>query len=182
MDPKTKRRWCQFSLKSLLVAMTLLCIGPGGYVAYEQRKAREQKAAVLAIEAAGGEVQYGDQGIPRSAIMRQILGDESFDNVWLVSFNDTPATDADLVHFSQMKNLKELWLFNTQVTDSGLAHLADLRSLTFLSLGNTQVTDVGLVHIAGLTRLEYVWLGNTLVTDDGAAKLRKALPNCLVNR
>jgi hypothetical protein len=33
--------------------MTLLCIGPGGYVVYEQRKARDQKAAVLAIEEVG---------------------------------------------------------------------------------------------------------------------------------
>ena len=35
MSDKPKRRWYQFSLKTLLVVMTLLCVGPGGYVAYE---------------------------------------------------------------------------------------------------------------------------------------------------
>ena len=58
MSDKPKRRWYQFSLKTLLVVMTLLCLGPGGYVAYEQEKARRQKAAVEAIEKLGGNVKY----------------------------------------------------------------------------------------------------------------------------
>jgi hypothetical protein len=30
MTAKPKRRWYQFSLKALLVVLTLLCLGPGG--------------------------------------------------------------------------------------------------------------------------------------------------------
>ncbi len=57
MTVSPKRRWYQFRLKTLLVVVTLLCLGPGGYVAYEQRKARARKAAVEAIEELGGVVQ-----------------------------------------------------------------------------------------------------------------------------
>src|SRR5260221_1201809 len=78
VTPKPKRRWYQFSLKTLLVSMTLLCIGPGGHVAYEQNKARRQKAAVEAIQELGGIVQYDQTVPPRSATMRQILVSTSF--------------------------------------------------------------------------------------------------------
>jgi len=53
VSDKPKRRWYQFSLKTVLVVLTLLCLGPGRYVAYEQAKARKQKAAVEAIEKLG---------------------------------------------------------------------------------------------------------------------------------
>src|SRR6185436_12188597 len=90
MTAKPKRRWYQFSLKTLLVVLTLLCLGPGGYVAYEQNKARRQKAAVEAIEKLGGTVAYDHEvPPPRSALMRQILGDESFGYVYVVSFVGT---------------------------------------------------------------------------------------------
>src|SRR5688572_12050313 len=96
MTAKPKRRWYQFSLQTLLVVVTLLCIGPGGYVAYEQRKARKQKAAVKAIEKLGGYVEY-DRTVPvRSPIMRQALGDESFGNVDVVRLFGKQENDAAL--------------------------------------------------------------------------------------
>src|SRR5438067_2812275 len=57
-SPKTspRRRWYQFSLASLLVLMTAIAIGPGGWVLYEQQQARRQKAAVALLSKSGGEV------------------------------------------------------------------------------------------------------------------------------
>src|SRR5262245_52878094 len=73
----SKRRLGQFSLRTVLIVMTLLCVGPGSYVAYQQDQARKQRAAVAAIERLGGMVDY-DSSIPvRSPLMRQILGDDS---------------------------------------------------------------------------------------------------------
>lgn len=209
MTHTPKRRWYQFSLKMLLVGMTVLCIGPGGYVAYEQAKARKQKAAVEAIKNLGGHVEYYQTTPARSPLMRQILGDESFGNVWLVHFNnvsnteltdaglkhlaglqglerlmlrDTQVTDAGLVHVANLKGLTSLWLDGTQITDAGLVHLIGLTRLDFLILSNTPVTDAGLVPLANLKGLTYLNLTNTHVTDAGIAELQKALPNCEILR
>src|SRR3954462_10794348 len=84
VSERPKRRWYQFSLKTLLVVLTLLCIGPGSYVGFEQNKARKQKAAVKAIERISGFVQYDKSMAVRPAAVRQVLGDETFGNVNLV--------------------------------------------------------------------------------------------------
>jgi predicted negative regulator of RcsB-dependent stress response len=173
MTAKPKRRWYQFSLKTLLVVLTLLCLGPGGYVAYEQRKAREQKAAVEAIEKLGGKVETNNKVPGRSPMLRQILGDESVGNVVSVTLNDTDVTDAGLVHLSGLKGLKHLSLNKTQVTDAGLQHLSGLKELTYLCLDGRQMTESGLRHLAGLKELKYLQLQDPELTDAGLVHLAK---------
>jgi hypothetical protein len=41
--PKTKRRWYQFSLRTLMIVVTLFCV-VGGYVAHEAKVVNERKA------------------------------------------------------------------------------------------------------------------------------------------
>ena len=166
-----KRRWFQFSLRTVLIVVTLLCIGPGGYVAHEQRKARKQKAAVEAIEKLGGYVHYDKELPVRSAMLRQILGKHSYGKARLVGLRDIQVSDADLVHLAELKNLTDLWLDDTHVTDAGLVHLDGLRTLRFLSLDNTQVTDAGMVHLAELKNLEFLLLDFAQVTDAGLVHL-----------
>lgn len=50
----TRRRWLQFSLRALLVLLTVISVWLGVVV----RRAREQREAVNAIEALGGSVRY----------------------------------------------------------------------------------------------------------------------------
>jgi hypothetical protein len=51
--PKPRRRWLQFSLRTLLVLMLVLGCGLG-WLAYKIKAAREQRAAVDAIHKMGG--------------------------------------------------------------------------------------------------------------------------------
>ena len=54
----------------MLLVITVLCIGPGGYVAYEQQKARVYQGAVEALEKSGGGVVFYDRtDRPRSAMI-----------------------------------------------------------------------------------------------------------------
>ena len=206
------RRWYQFSLRTLLIAMTVLCIGPGGYVAFEQEKARENQRAVAAIEKLGGYVFYDEKAPARSGLTRLILGDDSFGNVNGVDFNplkteNRQITGADLRHLKSfprlnhlvLKNCRQitdgglaelsgraslqyLYLNDTPITDAGLAHLAGLASLEELSRTRTQVTGPGLVQLSGLTKLNFLYLYSTRVSPASVDEIQKALPKCRINR
>ena len=43
--PKRKRRWYQFGLRTLMIAVTLLAV-PLGYVGWQAKIVRERKAAL----------------------------------------------------------------------------------------------------------------------------------------
>lgn len=133
-----RRRWLQFSIRSLLAVVTLLCVALSLW-------------AVAAIEALGGIVDYVDneeksESFPVALLWRwlpQVYGDE----VASVDRGNTQVTDAELAHLKVRTRLQFLNLDNTQVTDAGLAHLQGLTSLKALWLSNTQVTGAGLVEL-----------------------------------
>lgn len=212
MQNPHKPRWHQFSLRTLFLAMSALCLGPGGYVAYEQGKARQPQQAVAAIENLGGYVFY-DESVPvRSGLQRLILGDDSFGSVSGVDFNplkteNRQITDRDLrllrsfprlnhlviknckqvsdeglSELSLLPNLQYLYLNDTPISDAGLAHLAALKNLKELSLTDTKVTGAGLVHLSGLTNLNFLYLYTKRDAPLDAAQLQKALPKCCINR
>jgi len=79
---KPRRRWFQFSLRTLLVLLTVLCVWLGVTV----NRARKQREAVAAIEALGGyvryEYQYGSgQEPPGPKWLRELIGEEYFVSV-----------------------------------------------------------------------------------------------------
>ena len=185
MAPKSKRRWYQFSLKGMLVTLTVLCLGPGGYVAYEQGKSRQQKRAVETIRRIGS-VDFDGSMQHRSAVTRVILGDDSFSNVVWIGFNPTKAksrlSDSDLRDIQSFAELKYLGLAGCQtITDAGLGELSGLENLKYLYLDDTQVTDAGLVHLSGLKKLQFLSLYSTHVSSAGVDELHKALPNCIIS-
>jgi hypothetical protein len=161
-----KRSWFQFSLKTMLVAMTLICLGPGGYVSYHQGKAREQIAALKTVNQNGG--YFGDLGFnqeSRSPLARVILGDDH-------------AARFTLVHFFQ--SLPDGRTFTFQ--NDCLRHLAKLPKIKDVDLSDIAVSDAGLVHLARLKNLKTLSLKNTKVTDAGVAQLQEELPDCRITR
>jgi Leucine-rich repeat (LRR) protein len=102
----------------------------------------------------------------------------------LVSLNlrGQDVTDAQLAHLKDLTGLTRLHLENTKVTDKGLEQLKGLTNLEYLNLyGDAGVTDAGLASLEGMKKLKYVYLWQTKVTEPGAAKLKKALPQCDIN-
>lgn len=206
------RRWFQFSLRTLLVLVTVLCLGPGGYIAYEQAKVRRQQEAVVAIERLGGYIFYEEKSPVRTGLSRMILGDDSCSRVIGVDFNplktengqiadadlrllqsfprlhhlvlkDCPSISAEgLAELSSLKNLQYLYLNDTPVTDAGLVHLAGLSRLEELSLTHTQVTGPGLAQLSGLTSLQFLYLYSTDIAPKFVEELQRALPKCRINR
>ena len=198
MAASSKRRWFQFSLRTLLAAVTFLAIVPGGWLIYQKQQARRHMEAAANLRNLRAEVYARPQWLwtqlePNSpgiivglslryrsvtdADLRPITALREL--VWL-SLNDTPVGDAGLIHLSGLTGLERLRLDETQVTDAGLTHLAGMPHLRQLNLYKTQITDAGLVHLAGLANLEELNLQRTQVTPGGVAELQKALPKCQI--
>jgi Leucine-rich repeat (LRR) protein len=88
--------------------------------------------------------------------------------------------DDDLRELLPLTNLHVLQLAETTITNQGVKHLGELASLTFLDLDHTQVTDAGLEHLHGLSKLQQLHLVGTKVTPEGVARLKAALPQCMI--
>ena len=194
-------RWrLQYSLRSLLVFVLLANLGMA-WIFPRWRVARQQRDAVAAIRALGGDVYYdymwpGPGGVPPGPVWaRRLLGDDFFadavcvnDDVWVqMMFAGGPLwsprypgriTDAWLRPIGKLPRLEILRLGYSHVTDVGMSRLEGLTCLRELDLSGTRVTDAGLEHLKGLTQLRKLDLRFAEVTAQGVNKLREALPKC----
>jgi len=176
------RRWLSFSLRSLLLVMTVTAIGLGLYV----KRLRDRKAAIATIEKLNGVTGHKYLG---PAWLRKLVGDDKyFYDPAGVHFNTQPSlTDDELRqvvrHLEKFARLRDLTLAGSGVTDAGLAHLRSLDGkLRSLDVSNTSITANGLLHLQMITSLEVLRITNTSVTDTAIIEFQKAMPNCKVDR
>ena len=133
---RPKRRWYQFSLRTLLVFVLLVSIGLSWF-ALKLQQARKQREAVRVIEKLGGEVEYDYElheqlsmqppEPTQPAWLRGLLGIDFFADVACVSWSGLGigpgATGAGLEHLKGLPALISLDLKHTQVTDEGVKKL-----------------------------------------------------------
>jgi hypothetical protein len=206
--PKRKRRWFQFSLRSLMILMLLVGIGMAIWIVPIKKRAERQQAAIKAIVNDGGLVTYDyqeNQPANRSGFvkaeppgpgwLRKLLGDDYFANVVTVRVR----TDAGLKELSGPKHLKGLirpyndrftsvnskgqrisHIDATQITDIGVRQLQDLNELEYVDLSDTGITDAGLDYFKGKSHLQMLNLSGDQISDAGVNDLQKALPNCQI--
>lgn len=91
-------------------------------------------------------------------------------------------TSDGLRHLTGLRRLSWLGLSYTGVSDEGMRDVVKLPSLTRLDLNHTAVTDRCLEEIVKIQTLKTLGLEGTKVTEAGAARLRRELPSCEVNR
>src|SRR5208282_2405442 len=91
--PKPKLRWFQFSLRTLLVFVTL-CAIPCSWLAIVVQQAKRERAAVATIEKLGGRVVWTNPIGP--VWLRSVLGNDFGRSVEKVYLQDPQVTDADL--------------------------------------------------------------------------------------
>jgi Leucine-rich repeat (LRR) protein len=172
------RRWFRFSLRRLLILVTLLSV-PLGWIGWRLGQARRERATIAWIEEMGGEV----------------AGPSWFSGrVTRVNLQFTKARDVSPL--AGLKSLEILSLYSTEVADvsplalksldltdtpvSKLDSLATLKNLRELRIGYTQVSNLS--PLIGLKTLDKLYLESTPVSEEQVQWLKQAFPHCQVFR
>lgn len=167
----SRARLFRFSLKALLILLTLACFWLGK-ISYD---VRQQRIAVAWIKKNGGGVSYdggsayqdtASVGTTSSAPKwpRAIVGDDYFQTVtkvWII--------DAGLTNISPLAALPDLELVNlkyNRIRDISL--LATHTELRHLILAGNQISDVS--PLRKLTKLEYINLEDNRIKDVAALR------------
>ena len=130
-QPKPRRRWLQFSLRTMFVVVTVFCVWMG----FTAKRARDQREAVEAIEALGGTVDYEHEVFevvnqlyvlgrpPGPEWLRKLVGDEYFVSVNRVALPASKLDDAMISRFERLTNLRYLNLIDTPISDESIEKL-----------------------------------------------------------
>jgi Leucine-rich repeat (LRR) protein len=193
-------RWLRFSLRTLLVLVTIFSVWLG-VLSYRVQK---MNLAIAAIRAAHGGISYeckygvgngnrSAQAPPGPDWLRELVGVGFFVDVYTVDFryihvrpeqllplqsfpclqqlNLCETPQKDLSPLANLTTLTWLNLYLTSVDDDQVRHLANLAELTDLNLSRTPISDAGLVHLSKLHKLESLGLANTKISDKGLLHL-----------
>lgn len=161
VDSRTasRRWWFRFSLRSLLLLITLFAV----WLGVMTHRAREQARAVRVIEKRGGRVVYDyelnsqsgripDARPPGPQWLRWLIGRHFGTSVVEVDLaaGGLAVTDEDLAVLRSLPRVRVLNLARTGITDAGLEHLSNLNDLSYLCLVRCRIDGSGLRHVRHL--------------------------------
>ena len=129
-QPKPRPRWYQYTLRTLLIVVTLAGCG-FGWLGLKVREARQQQADIAAIEELGGRVAFDDEvdsqgnSVPNAkppgpVWLRAVLGDNFLRSVYSVDIEGQSLSDADLEHIRGLTTLKRLDVAGLRLTNAAL--------------------------------------------------------------
>jgi len=191
-ETRSHRRWIQFTLKGLLIAVAVVALWLGRTVS----RVRNQALVVADVQEAGGSVWFeNDQPrfvehwltpdrIPSTTAagpdwLRRWLGDDYFRNVVQIDFKASRQNRLELPNFEQLgprlSKLPKLETIRFEIDspDEVLVEFAESSDISRLKdlYVDGLVTDKGVKHIGGLSGLETLNLRYTEITDKGVIHL-----------
>ena len=188
------RRWFRFSLRTVLLAITIVGIVLGMFCARYQRAAR-QKEIVELLTATGATVTYDDGNVdPKNPFkhvrvprgpewLRQRLGSHFFDRIAGVSFYahrvsydpDKLATAVGrLRELPHLRDLSFAYLDNLNAEHFGL--IGDLQQIESLHINKLDINDANAAQLCRSRGLRSVTLRDVSISDTGIGKF-SGLPN-----
>jgi hypothetical protein len=196
--PKPKRRWFQFSLRTLLL-FTVVCAVGAAWVATRMEQERRELDAVKTVVRLGGCANfnddcYDDGRLHKSPaedkapglftrLLRAAGLDPDFHVVhvlFLGGIERTSVKDSDLVVLTEVPHLRDLELYDVEIGDEGLRFAAGLKELRNLRLCRTRVTDAGLRYLVNLKELKTIDIDGSQVTWEGIERLQQAIPKAVI--
>jgi hypothetical protein len=178
--PNPKRRWYQYRLRTLMIAVTLAAVG-ASWFAVKMQRARRQRELVEMVRKIGGfeeyeyerdaEGEFLPNAEPHGPLwLNRLLGVDFFNHVIFLGVTITKG--ADVARIGELTRLRRLNLSGKEITDSGLAHIKTLTQLYYLSIIDSGVTNNGLQHLQGLSHLSFLIIENAKITDAGLEQLK----------
>ncbi|MGA2063212.1 MAG: hypothetical protein ABSG67_22300 [Thermoguttaceae bacterium] len=178
---KPFRRWFQYSLRTLMILVTLFALACSWF-AVKLGQARRQREAVEGIRKLGGSVTYDYEcdssnriikgaKAPGPAWLRNLLGIDCFCNVTQV-WGRGKVSDAELVYLKCFPQLRIFFFQDAQITNDGLEIIQGLTQVQVLGLQGSKITDAGMQHFENMTQLKELYLQDNNITDDGLKYLQ----------
>ena len=135
--PKPRRRWFQFSLRTLLIVVTLVAGLLLAWRVYVEPYRRQRETMKL-IEELGGKYTLE----PADKWLRWLYGDD-FRNIVLVDVADCDEPEKYIEQVASLQKLETLVVGGRTFNDEHLSNLKRLATLSGLVLDSTSVTDDG---------------------------------------
>jgi hypothetical protein len=176
-----KSRWWQFSLRRMIIWVTILGLALS-WLGNEMLRARRQRQIVETIQRLGGRVRYdydpaeirGTRQHQRSRgrWLTELVGPDLFAHMSGVYLGEnTSATDEDLEFLSELPQLQAVELFGQGITDKTIDRLKSTRGLRGLHLDDTLCTTAAVSRLAAASSLEYFTLLGLTANDANMAPL-----------
>lgn len=175
---KPKRRWFRFSMRTLLIVMTLLCVGIG----WKMNQVRNLRRAVAEAQRLGATISYFHEldattspaEPPGPKWLRRIFGDDFFEEVDQIQIYNDQANDDTLALIAKLPRIRSLIVRSNAFTDKGLASLAGASELETLELTSANVTASGYANLKGLRKLMSIsFRKNPTVEDSWLTEIAK---------
>lgn len=175
-NPDRKGRWRRFSLRGLLVAMTMCCAALGVWTVVVAPYRNQWLAMQTVIDANGTyRTEPARDTAWRRWLVSRLLGAERFVDVVEVDLQRARLDDAAAARLAALRRLRALNLDRSAITDDQLAFLRGLRELETLSVRFTAIGDEGVAALTQHPRLRVLQLSGTRVSDS-AAPVLQSLP------
>ncbi len=178
----------QFSIRSLLILMAVMCVLFAVVVAVKKRQHRRQ-ALRMTYHNAGADIRLADWSdeivelttwAPREFGIDRIINEAPNLRVLRIQRNCDDAIleqIARLKHLAVLKFRDDIEIFSdkqVKVTDEGLAHVAKIDSLKVLEISDCgAITDAGMAYLSTMSGLETFEMPNSAIGDEGVAHLSK---------
>jgi Leucine-rich repeat (LRR) protein len=185
-DSHPKRRWLRFSLRSLLLAMTVF----GVWLGVKVNAARQQREIVRMVHELGGIVWYDYEfdsagnhlnPPPEPGWLANFIGVDFLHNVLAVrvlneNYQRPNNYSALMARLPEVPQLRFLVLTAGKLRDEDFQHLAGLSRLEYVALIANDITGQGAQFLKHASRLKMLFSTNNVVSDQGLDAIA-ALPN-----
>lgn len=180
---KKRRRWLSFSLRGMLVLITILCVFLG-WIGPKWMEMKREEAAARKIQEAGGWVIYDyhkehdsttsdEQPVPHGHyVLRYLFGEHIFSRVVEIFFRDEGSPNRVAAEFTKLKQLNHLAFLGRDIlTDESIDHLIHVRNLATVRFFCASISPEQLKTLSQVETIEHLSLDGKTGTDFHLAQL-----------